>query len=44
VEKEFPGFSVGRKEDKLGIRASSTCELILEDCRAPKSNVLGKAG
>jgi alkylation response protein AidB-like acyl-CoA dehydrogenase len=44
VEKEFPGFTVGKKEDKLGIRASSTCELILEDCRIPKSNVLGEAG
>jgi alkylation response protein AidB-like acyl-CoA dehydrogenase len=37
VEKDFPGFSVGKKEDKLGIRASSTCELILEDCRVPKT-------
>ncbi len=44
VEKDFPGFSVGKKEDKLGIRASSTCELILEDCRVPKANVLGEAG
>ena len=44
VEKGFPGFTVGKKEDKLGIRASSTCELILEDCRVPKSNVLGEAG
>jgi alkylation response protein AidB-like acyl-CoA dehydrogenase len=44
VEKEFPGFTVGKKEDKLGIRASSTCELILEDCKVPKSNVLGEAG
>ena len=44
VEKEFPGFTVGKKEDKLGIRASSTCELILEDCRVPKANVLGEAG
>jgi alkylation response protein AidB-like acyl-CoA dehydrogenase len=44
VEKEFSGFNVGKKEDKLGIRASSTCELILEDCRVPKSNVLGEAG
>src|SRR5439155_15996027 len=35
VEKTFPGFSIGKKEDKLGIRASSTCELILEDCRVP---------
>jgi len=44
VEKEFPGFMVGKKEDKLGIRASSTCELVLEDCRVPKENVLGEAG
>src|SRR5256714_2026700 len=44
VEKEFPGFTVGKKEDKLGIRASSTCELILEECRVPKSNVLGEVG
>ena len=42
IEKEFAGFSVGKKEDKLGIRASSTCELILEDCKVPKSNVLGE--
>lgn len=44
VERGFPGFTVGKKEDKLGIRASSTCELILEDCRVPKSNLLGQAG
>jgi alkylation response protein AidB-like acyl-CoA dehydrogenase len=44
VEKEFSGFTVGKKEDKLGIRASSTCELILEDCRVPKANVLGEVG
>ncbi len=44
IEKEFPGFTVGKKEDKLGIRASSTCELILEDCRVPATNVLGEAG
>ena len=44
VEKDFAGFSVGKKEDKLGIRASSTCELILEDCRVPKANVLGEVG
>jgi alkylation response protein AidB-like acyl-CoA dehydrogenase len=44
VEKDFPGFSVGKKEDKLGIRASSTCELILEDCKVPKENVLGQVG
>jgi alkylation response protein AidB-like acyl-CoA dehydrogenase len=44
IEKEFPGFTVGKKEDKLGIRASSTCELILESCRVPKENVLGEVG
>ena len=44
IEKEFPGFTVGKKEDKLGIRASSTCELILEDCRVPKDNVIGEVG
>jgi alkylation response protein AidB-like acyl-CoA dehydrogenase len=44
VERSFPGFQVGKKEDKLGIRASSTCELILEACRVPKENVLGEAG
>ena len=44
VEKDFSGFSVGKKEDKLGIRASSTCELILEDCRVPKESVLGEPG
>lgn len=44
VEKDTPGFSVGHKEDKLGIRASSTCELILEDCRVPKDNVIGEVG
>jgi butyryl-CoA dehydrogenase/short/branched chain acyl-CoA dehydrogenase len=44
VERGFPGFTVGHKEDKLGIRASSTCELILEDCRVPKENVLGEVG
>lgn len=44
VEKDFPGFSIGKKEDKLGIRASSTCELILEDCRVPAANVLGEPG
>jgi alkylation response protein AidB-like acyl-CoA dehydrogenase len=44
VEKNVPGFSVGKKEDKLGIRASSTCELILEDCHIPKENVLGEPG
>jgi butyryl-CoA dehydrogenase/short/branched chain acyl-CoA dehydrogenase len=44
IEKGAAGFTVGRKEDKLGIRASSTCELILEDCRVPKSSVLGEPG
>jgi len=44
VERGFAGFTVGKKEDKLGIRASSTCELILEDCRVPGANVLGEAG
>jgi len=44
VERSFPGFGVGKKEDKLGIRASSTCELILESCRVPKENVLGEPG
>lgn len=44
VEKNFAGFSVGKKENKLGIRASSTTELILEDCRVPKENVLGEVG
>ncbi len=44
VERDFEGFSVGKKEDKLGIRASSTCELILDNCRVPKANVLGEVG
>jgi butyryl-CoA dehydrogenase/short/branched chain acyl-CoA dehydrogenase len=44
VERSFPGFAVGKKESKLGIRASSTCELVLEDCVVPKANVLGEAG
>lgn len=44
VEKGFPGFSIGKKENKLGIRASSTVELILEDCQVPKENVLGEPG
>jgi len=44
IERSFPGFTVGKKEDKLGIRASSTCELILEDCVVPKANVLGEVG
>jgi alkylation response protein AidB-like acyl-CoA dehydrogenase len=44
IERGFPGFTVGRKEDKLGIRASSTCELVLEECRVPRGNVLGEVG
>ena len=44
VERGSAGFTVGKKEDKLGIRASSTCELILDDCRVPKSAVLGEVG
>jgi alkylation response protein AidB-like acyl-CoA dehydrogenase len=44
VERGFPGFSVGKKEDKLGIRASSTCELMLDDCEVPEENVLGEVG
>ncbi len=44
VEKDFKGFSVGKKEDKLGIRASSTTELVLEDCEVPAANVLGEVG
>jgi short-chain 2-methylacyl-CoA dehydrogenase len=44
IERDTPGFTVGKKEDKLGIRASSTCELLLEDCRVPKENVLGEVG
>jgi alkylation response protein AidB-like acyl-CoA dehydrogenase len=44
VEKDFPGFSVGKKEDKLGIRASSTTELILDDCKVPRENLLGEVG
>lgn len=44
VEKSFKGFKVGKKEDKLGIRASSTCELLFENCEVPKENVLGEVG
>jgi len=44
IERDSPGFAVGKKEDKLGIRASSTCELILDDCRVPKFNVVGEVG
>ncbi|MGD0500376.1 MAG: acyl-CoA dehydrogenase [Bryobacteraceae bacterium] len=44
VEREFAGFQVGKKEDKLGLRASSTCELILDDCRVPRDNIMGEVG
>ncbi|MCQ2326323.1 MAG: acyl-CoA dehydrogenase [Bacteroidales bacterium] len=44
VEKDFKGFSVGKKEKKLGIRGSATCELIMENCEVPKENILGKEG
>jgi alkylation response protein AidB-like acyl-CoA dehydrogenase len=44
VERGVAGFTVGKKEDKLGIRASSTCELVLEGCRIPRANVLGEIG
>ena len=44
VEKDFLGFTVGKKEDKLGIRASSTCELLFDNCEVPKANVLGEVG
>ena len=44
VEREFDGFTIGKKEDKLGIRASSTCELLFEECSIPRSNVLGEIG
>ncbi len=44
VERDAPGFSLGKKEDKLGIRASSTCEIVLEDCEVPAANVLGEVG
>ena len=44
VERNFPGFAVGRAEKKLGIRASSTCELVLDNCIVPKHNVLGEIG
>ena len=44
VEKDAPGFTLGKKEDKLGIRASSTCELVFRDCRVPGSQVLGEPG
>jgi alkylation response protein AidB-like acyl-CoA dehydrogenase len=44
VERGVPGFAIGKKEDKLGIRASSTCELMFDDCRVPRANVLGEVG
>src|SRR5579883_2675935 len=44
ADRSMPGLTVGKKEDKLGIRASSTCELVLEDCRIPRQNVLGEVG
>jgi butyryl-CoA dehydrogenase/short/branched chain acyl-CoA dehydrogenase len=44
IERGFPGFQVGKKEDKLGLRASSTCELILDNCRVSRENVMGEVG
>ncbi|MGM9538493.1 MAG: acyl-CoA dehydrogenase [Candidatus Onthomonas sp.] len=44
VEKGTPGFSIGKHEDKMGIRASSTCELVFEDCRIPRDNQIGELG
>jgi len=44
IERDFSGFKIGKKEDKTGIRASSTCELMFEDCHVPKENVLGEVG
>lgn len=44
VERDFPGFSIGKKEKKMGIRGSATCELIFENCIVPKENLLGKEG
>ena len=44
VERNFPGFSVGKEEHKMGIRGSSTCELIMENCIVPKANLIGKEG
>src|ERR1700690_3993916 len=44
IERDFPGFQAGKKEVKLGLRASSTCELILDNCRVPRENVMGEAG
>jgi len=44
IERDFPGLQVGKKEDKLGLRASSTCELILDNCCVPSENVMGEVG
>jgi butyryl-CoA dehydrogenase/short/branched chain acyl-CoA dehydrogenase len=44
IERDFPGFQVGKKEDKLGLRASSTCELLLDNCRVPRENIMGQVG
>jgi len=44
IEKDFPGFQVGKKENKMGMRSSDTCELILENCKVPKENLLGTEG
>ena len=44
IERDFPGFQVGKKEDKLGLRASSTCELVMDNCRVPRENVMGEVG
>ena len=44
MERDTPGFTVGKKEDKLGIRASSTCELLFDDCRVPATSILGEVG
>ena len=44
IEKDFEGFKIGKKEDKLGIRSSDTCTLILENCKVPKENILGEVG
>lgn len=44
VDRDTPGFTVGRKEDKLGIRCSSTCEVVLDNCRVPAANILGELG
>jgi butyryl-CoA dehydrogenase/short/branched chain acyl-CoA dehydrogenase len=44
IERDLPGFQVGKKEDKLGLRASSTCELVMDNCRVPRENVMGEVG